>query len=62
MEEHEVRDTLAAEFFLHRIRTTVNECEDINELRDLVVQLVDLIQRQKAVFRQLMGKELDLDL
>jgi hypothetical protein len=62
MEEHEVRDTLAAEFFLHRIRTSVNECEDINELRDLVVQLVDLIQRQKAVFRQLVGKELDLDL
>jgi hypothetical protein len=57
-----VRDTLAAEFFLHRIRTSVNECEDINELRDLVVQLVDLIQRQKAVFRQLVGKELDLDL
>ena len=62
MEEHEVRDTLAAEFFLHRIRTSVNECEDINELRDLVVQLVDLVQRQKAVFRQLVGKELDLDL
>lgn len=62
MEEFEVRDALAAEFFLHQIRTTVDKCDDIEELRELVVSLVDLVQRQKIAFRQLMGKELGLDL
>lgn len=62
MEEHEVRDALAAEFFLHQVRTQLEQCDDIEELRGLVLQLTDLLQRQKAMFRQLLGKELDLEL
>ena len=62
MKEFEVRDALAAEFFLHQVRSTVSECHDLDELRDLVVQLIDLVQRQKIMFSQMLGQGLDLEL
>ena len=53
MQPDEVMDSLAHAFQLEKIRREVNECESIEILREMVMVLVDVNEKQKAMFRQL---------
>ena len=54
MRPDEVMDSLAHAFQLEKIRREVYECEDKDKLREMVMVLVDVNERQKAMFRQLL--------
>lgn len=53
MGKDEIMDSLAHEFLLVSIKRQLDDCQDKETLRDTCLQLVDLIERQKAMFRQL---------
>ena len=53
MQPDEVMDSLAHAFQLEKIRREVNECESLEILREMVMVLVDVNEKQKAMFRQL---------
>jgi hypothetical protein len=53
MQPDEVMDSLAHAFQLEKIRREVNECESIEILREMVMVLVDVNEKQKAMFRRL---------
>jgi hypothetical protein len=53
MQPDEVMDSLAHAFQLEKIRREVNECESIEILREMVMVLVDVNEKQKAMFRKL---------
>ena len=46
-------DSLAHEFLLVSVKRQLDECNDPEVLRGACLQLVDLIERQKAMFKQL---------
>jgi hypothetical protein len=54
MGQDEIMDTLAHEFLLVSIKRQLDECEDKETLRHTCLQLVDMIERQKAMFKQLL--------
>ena len=49
----DVMDSLAHEFLLVSVKRQLDECNDPEVLRGTCLQLVDLIERQKAMFKQL---------
>lgn len=53
MQPDEVMDSLAHAFQLEKIRREVFECESIEILREMVMVLVDVNEKQKAMFRKL---------
>ena len=53
MQPDEVMDSLAHAFQLEKIRREVNECESLEILREMVMVLVDVNEKQKAMFRKL---------
>ena len=53
MQPDVVMDSLAHAFQLEKIRREVYECEDKDVLREMVMVLVDVNEKQKAMFRKL---------
>ena len=53
MKPEEVMDNMAHAFQLEKIRREVDSCESLEVLRQMVMVLVDVNERQKAMFRQL---------
>ena len=53
MQPDEVMDQLAHAFQMEKIRREVFECESLEVLREMVMVLVDVNEKQKAMFRQL---------
>lgn len=46
-------DEVAHAFQMERIKRDVNQCDNVESLRNMVLTLVDVMERQKAMFRQL---------
>ena len=46
-------DEVAHAFQMERIKREVNQCDSVETLRNMVLAVVDLNERQKAMFRQL---------
>ena len=55
MQPEDVMDSLAHAFLLETIRRQADECDDMETLRKAIVELVDLLERQKAMFKQIMN-------
>lgn len=53
MQPDEIMDSMAHAFQLERVRREVEECESLDALRNMVMVLVDVNEKQKAMFRQL---------
>lgn len=53
MKPEEIMDDMAHAFQLEKIRREVDQCESLEVLRQMVMVLVDVNERQKAMFRQL---------
>ena len=53
MNPEEIMDDMAHAFQLEKIRREVNQCESLEVLRQMVMVLVDVNEKQKAMFRQL---------
>ena len=53
MKPEEIMDDMAHAFQLEKIRREVDSCENLEVLRQMVMVLVDVNERQKAMFRQL---------
>ena len=53
MKPEEIMDDMAHAFQLEKIRREVDSCESLEVLRQMVMVLVDVNERQKAMFRQL---------
>ena len=53
MKPDEVMDNMAHAFQLEKIRREVDQCESLEVLRQMVMVLVDVNEKQKAMFRQL---------
>lgn len=54
MQPEEVMDTLAHEFLLVTIKRQLDDCNDLETLRKACLQLVDIMEKQKAMFKQIM--------
>jgi hypothetical protein len=53
MDQGEIRDSLAREFLLQTVKNEVGNCNDVEKLRECVVELVDAMEAQKAIFKQM---------
>ena len=53
MNPEEVMDNMAHAFQLEKIRREVDQCESLEVLRQMGMVLVDVNEKQKAMFRQL---------
>jgi hypothetical protein len=53
MDQGEIRDSLAREFLLQTVKNEVGNCDDVEKLRECVVELVDAMEAQKAIFKQM---------
>ena len=53
MKPEEIMDDMAHAFQLEKIRREVDSCESLEVWRQMVMVLVDVNERQKAMFRQL---------
>ena len=53
MKPEEIMDDMAHAFQLEKIRREVDQCDSLEVLRQMVMVLVDVNERQKAMFRQL---------
>ena len=53
MKPEEIMDDMAHAFQLEKIRREVDQCDNLEVLRQMVMVLVDVNERQKAMFRQL---------
>lgn len=50
----EIMDTMSHEFLLVRMKRELEEVQSPEQLRQACLQLIDLNERQKAMFKQLM--------
>ena len=57
----EILDQLSHAFLLERIKREVNRVDDPKALRAMILQLVDLNETQKAIFRKLLHELIDED-
>ena len=55
MQPEDVMDSLAHAFLLETIKRQADDCDDLATLRKAIVELVDLIEKQKAMFKQIMS-------
>ena len=59
MQYPEIMDGLSHEFLLTRMKRELDEIHDPEELRHCILSLVDLAERQKAVFKHMLVNMLD---
>lgn len=57
MQPEDVMDSLAHAFLLETIKRQADDCDDLATLRKAIVELVDLIEKQKAMFKQIMSDQ-----
>jgi hypothetical protein len=50
----DVMDEVSHAFTLETIKRQVYECEDIDALRKAIIELVDMSEKQKALFKHLL--------
>ena len=54
MEMGDIMDELSHAFLLEKMKREVNEINDVETLRQCVLTLVDLTERQKSLFKQML--------
>lgn len=54
MQFDEIMDSMSHEFLLVRMKRELDTVESPEQLRNACLQLIDLLERQKAMFKQLM--------
>ena len=54
MQFDEIMDNLSHAFLLEKMKREINEIEDVTVLRQCVLTLVDLNERQKGLFKQML--------
>ena len=54
MQFDEIVDNLAHAFLLEKMKREISEIEDVDVLRQCVLTLVDLNERQKGMFKQML--------
>ena len=54
MDLNDIVDDLAHAFLLEKMKREINEIEDVETLRQCVLTLVDLNERQKGLFKQML--------
>ena len=54
MQFDEIVDNLAHAFLLEKMKREINEIDDVVVLRQCVLTLVDLNERQKGMFKQML--------
>ena len=59
MEFEDIMDQMAHEFLLVKIKRELETVRDPDVLKSMVLQLVDLIERQKGMFKQMMFDLID---
>ena len=58
MDAQLIMDSVAQAFARERIKRQVHEVTDINVLRGVVIELMDVIERQKQLFLQMLEQDL----
>ena len=58
---NEILDELSHEFLLVKIKRELDTVHDLEELRRVVLTLVDLVETQKAMFKKLLWELVDDD-
>jgi len=58
MDAQVIMDSVAQAFAKERIKRQVHEVTDINVLRGVVIELMDVIDRQKQLFLQMLEQDL----
>ena len=59
MDTNEIIDEVSHAFQMEKIRREVNTVDDVKMLRQMVLMLVDLNERQRAMFKNLLWKLID---
>lgn len=59
MDTNEIIDELSHAFQMEKIKREVNTVDDVKMLRQMVLTLVDLNERQRAMFKNLLWKLID---
>ena len=54
MQFDEIMDSMSHEFLLVRMKRELDTVQSPEQLRNACLQLIDLLERQKAMFKQLM--------
>ena len=54
MDLNDIVDDLAHAFLLEKMKREINEIDDVDTLRQCVLTLVDLNERQKGLFKQML--------
>ena len=54
MQFDEIADNLAHAFLLEKMKREISEVDDVETLRQCVLTLVDLNERQKGMFKQML--------
>ena len=54
MQFDEIMDDLSHAFLLEKMKREIEEIDDIDVLRQCVLTLVDLCERQKTMFKQML--------
>lgn len=58
MDPKDLMDDVAHEFLLVKVKRELDTVHDPEALRMVCVELVDLVERQKSMFRQLLAHEM----
>ena len=61
MDVNEILDQLSHEFLLVKMKRELDSVDDPEELRRACLMLIDLMERQKAMFKQMMYTLIDGD-
>ena len=61
MNFNEIMDSMSHEFLLVKMKRELDEVQDPEQLRHACLTLIDLIERQKAMFRQMLYTLIDGD-
>ena len=54
MEMGDIMDELSHAFLLEKMKREISEIDDVETLRECVLTLVDLSERQKSMFKQML--------
>jgi hypothetical protein len=61
MDLNEIVDSLSHEFLLVRMKRELDQIHDPETLRHMVLQVIEIVEGQKAIFKKLMRELIDDD-
>ena len=61
MDLNEVIDSLSREFLLARMKREIDTVHDPEQLRAMILQLINLVEDQKNIFKKLLWELIDED-